>query len=138
MGHEDDSSTCIGEMLDGWDRALNAAVIGDVAVIVDNQDFTAVLEALAEHDGKLPGSLRKSLAQKAYARTAAYDAAISNWFADQLDTSTEPDYRRFSAFGMILRIVPAVPLCPYLPNDLSPRDNLSASLLKSPFSRPIS
>ena len=26
--------------------------------------------------------LRSSLAQKAYARTAAYDAAISNWFAD--------------------------------------------------------
>ena len=35
MGHEDDASTCIGEMLDGWDRALNAAVIGDVAVIVE-------------------------------------------------------------------------------------------------------
>jgi phosphoribosylaminoimidazolecarboxamide formyltransferase/IMP cyclohydrolase len=28
-------------------------------------------------------TLRRKLAQKAYARTAAYDAAISNWFADR-------------------------------------------------------
>ena len=28
--------------------------------------------------------LRQKLAAKAYARTAAYDAAISNWFAETL------------------------------------------------------
>ncbi|MBV8909209.1 MAG: bifunctional phosphoribosylaminoimidazolecarboxamide formyltransferase/IMP cyclohydrolase, partial [Gammaproteobacteria bacterium] len=39
-------------------------------------------------------ALRKALAQKAYARTAAYDAAISNWFAEQLKTDA-PDYRAF-------------------------------------------
>ena len=90
-----DFDKCIENIDIGGPAMIRAAAKnhGDVAVIVDNQDFTAVLEALAEHDGKLPGSLRKSLAQKAYARTAAYDAAISNWFADQLDTSTEPDYR---------------------------------------------
>jgi phosphoribosylaminoimidazolecarboxamide formyltransferase/IMP cyclohydrolase len=38
--------------------------------------------------------LRQKLAAKAYARTAAYDAAISNWFADTLHDSA-PDYRAF-------------------------------------------
>ena len=38
--------------------------------------------------------LRKALAQKAYARTAAYDAAISNWFANELG-DVAPAYRAF-------------------------------------------
>ena len=90
-----DFDKCIENIDIGGPAMIRAAAKnhGDVAVIVDNQDFTQVLEALDKHDGKLPGNLRKSLAQKAYARTAAYDAAISNWFADQLDTQTEPDYR---------------------------------------------
>jgi len=37
---------------------------------------------------------RRRLAAKAYARTAAYDAAISNWFAVQLKNDA-PDYRAF-------------------------------------------
>ena len=39
-------------------------------------------------------TLRRRLAAKAYARTAAYDAAISNWFALQLKTEA-PDFRAF-------------------------------------------
>ncbi len=38
--------------------------------------------------------LRVKLAAKAYARTAAYDAAISNWFAETLKDDA-PDYRAF-------------------------------------------
>ena len=49
---------------------------------------------MAENNGATTLLTRKKLAAKAYARTAAYDAAISNWFADQLDTPT-PDYRAF-------------------------------------------
>src|SRR6202034_296073 len=39
-------------------------------------------------------ALRRRLAAKAYARTAAYDAAIGNWFADELG-EVAPDYRAF-------------------------------------------
>jgi phosphoribosylaminoimidazolecarboxamide formyltransferase/IMP cyclohydrolase len=53
-----------------------------------------VLEELAAHDGATTRALRRRLAAKAYARTAAYDAAISNWFAAELKTDT-PDYRAF-------------------------------------------
>ena len=53
----------------------------DVSVVVDVADYDAVLAELAAHGGAVTLSLRRRLAQKAYARTAAYDAAISNWLA---------------------------------------------------------
>ena len=65
---------------------------GDVAVVVEAADYQAVLDELAAHNGATTLSLRKRLAAKAYARTAAYDAAISNWFAAELKIDA-PDYR---------------------------------------------
>ncbi|WP_127091355.1 bifunctional phosphoribosylaminoimidazolecarboxamide formyltransferase/IMP cyclohydrolase [Aquabacter cavernae] len=63
----------------------------DVAVVVDTADYDAVIHDIELHGGTT-GALRRRLAQTAYARTAAYDAAISNWFADQLKL-TAPAYR---------------------------------------------
>jgi phosphoribosylaminoimidazolecarboxamide formyltransferase/IMP cyclohydrolase len=66
---------------------------GDVAVIVDPADYEMVLKEIAAHGGTTL-ALRRLLAAKAFARTSAYDAAISNWFADQ--TSQEaPVWRTF-------------------------------------------
>ena len=49
-----------------------------VSVVTDPADYAAVL---AEHDaGGVTGATRRMLAAKAFARTAAYDAAISAWF----------------------------------------------------------
>ncbi|HIJ06272.1 MAG: Phosphoribosylaminoimidazolecarboxamide formyltransferase/IMP cyclohydrolase [Methanomicrobiales archaeon 53_19] len=48
----------------------------DVAVICDPADYPAITEALGK--GGLTTQMRLSLAKKAFARTAAYDAAISN------------------------------------------------------------
>ena len=56
-----------------------------VAVCVDADDVTAVIEQMKSNGGKTDGTLRQKLAHKAYARTAAYDAAISNYFADKLN-----------------------------------------------------
>ncbi len=67
---------------------------GFVTVIVDNTDYDLVLNEMAQNNGATILSTRKKLAAKAYARTASYDAAISNWFAEQLNTPT-PDYRAF-------------------------------------------
>ena len=66
----------------------------DVAVVVEAQDYQAVLDELAANKGATTLSLRRRLAAKAYARTAAYDAAISNWFAAQNETDA-PDFRAF-------------------------------------------
>ncbi len=54
-------------------------------------DYAPLLEALKAGGTTL--DFRRRLAAKAYARTAAYDAAISNWFAEQLD-ETAPDFPR--------------------------------------------
>ena len=66
----------------------------DVTVVVEPADYAKVLAELAAHNGTTTLELRQKLAAKAYARTAAYDAAISNWFADTLHDSA-PDYRAF-------------------------------------------
>jgi phosphoribosylaminoimidazolecarboxamide formyltransferase/IMP cyclohydrolase len=54
-----------------------------VAVVVDPADYGQVAEVLAEHRGQTTLPLRRTLATKAFARTAAYDAAIAGWFAQQ-------------------------------------------------------
>lgn len=56
----------------------------DVAVLVQPADYPALLAELAAHGGQTTLVFRQALAQKAYARTAAYDAAVSNWMADAL------------------------------------------------------
>lgn len=62
-----------------------------VAVCTDADDVDAVLADMDKNDGQTTGTLRQSLAAKTYARSAAYDAAISNWFAAQV--SATPAYR---------------------------------------------
>ncbi|MET3600167.1 bifunctional phosphoribosylaminoimidazolecarboxamide formyltransferase/IMP cyclohydrolase [Martelella mangrovi] len=56
-----------------------------VAVATDPEDYGAITEALDAGNGALPYALRETLAARAYARTAAYDAAISGWFAEALE-----------------------------------------------------
>ena len=51
-----------------------------VAVVVDPSDYDAVLAALRQHGGRLPQDHLRRLAAKAFAHTAAYDAAIAAWF----------------------------------------------------------
>jgi phosphoribosylaminoimidazolecarboxamide formyltransferase/IMP cyclohydrolase len=66
----------------------------DVAVVVEACDYQRILDELAAHHGATTRTLRRQLAAKAYARTAAYDAAISNWFAAQLEIEA-PTFRSF-------------------------------------------
>jgi phosphoribosylaminoimidazolecarboxamide formyltransferase / IMP cyclohydrolase len=66
----------------------------DVAVVVEPDDYAAVLDELKQHGGATTQALRQKLAAKAYARTAAYDAAISNWFAQELKDDA-PAFRTF-------------------------------------------
>jgi phosphoribosylaminoimidazolecarboxamide formyltransferase/IMP cyclohydrolase len=64
----------------------------DVVVVTDPTDLPRVLAELVAHDGQTSGDFRRKLAQTAYARTAAYDAAISNWLAATLHQDA-PLYR---------------------------------------------
>ena len=65
-----------------------------VTAITDPEDYGRVLEALRSHGGSGPLSLRRELAALAFARTAAYDAAVSGWFARELDLQA-PRHRAF-------------------------------------------
>jgi phosphoribosylaminoimidazolecarboxamide formyltransferase/IMP cyclohydrolase len=87
---------CIENIDIGGPAMIRAAAKNhdDVAVVVEPQDYQALLDELAAHKGATRLSLRRGLAAKAYARTAAYDAAISTWFAGELKDDA-PDFRAF-------------------------------------------
>jgi phosphoribosylaminoimidazolecarboxamide formyltransferase/IMP cyclohydrolase len=91
-----DYDDCIENIDIGGPAMIRAAAKnhGDVAVVVDTTDYAVVLEELTKHNGMTTFETRQKLAAKAYARTAAYDAAISNWFAATLKNDA-PDYRAF-------------------------------------------
>ena len=52
----------------------------DVAIVTDPADYATLLEQVAAHGGT-DLAFRRSLAAKAYALTASYDAMIASWFA---------------------------------------------------------
>jgi phosphoribosylaminoimidazolecarboxamide formyltransferase / IMP cyclohydrolase len=70
------------------------------AVLVDPRDYERVLGELRESDGRLSPATRKTLAAKAFACTARYDAAISTWFAaregDGFPASWRESYEKVS------------------------------------------
>lgn len=66
-----------------------------VNVVVDVQDYDALLAELEANDGQTSYTFRQKLAQTAYARTAAYDASVSNWMAGQLELEA-PRRRAFA------------------------------------------
>ena len=91
-----DFAACIENIDIGGPAMIRAAAKNhdDVAVVVEASDYAALLDELTMHNGMTTLALRRRLAAKAFARTAAYDAAISNWFAQELD-DIAPDYRAF-------------------------------------------
>ena len=67
--------------------AKNWAHVGSV---VDPADYEQVIAELRDQ-GELSEALRRRLAASAFAHTAAYDAAIANWFAEQESGEALPD-----------------------------------------------
>jgi phosphoribosylaminoimidazolecarboxamide formyltransferase/IMP cyclohydrolase len=65
-----------------------------VTVVVEPGDYARVLDDMRANGGATTPELRRHLAAKAYARTAAYDAAISQWFAGVLGEEA-PEWRAF-------------------------------------------
>jgi phosphoribosylaminoimidazolecarboxamide formyltransferase/IMP cyclohydrolase len=86
---------CIENIDIGGPAMLRAAAknFGFVAVCTDAGDLAEVV-AECQAQGGTTDSTRKRLAAKTYARTAAYDAAISAWYADQLGDPA-PVWRAF-------------------------------------------
>jgi phosphoribosylaminoimidazolecarboxamide formyltransferase/IMP cyclohydrolase len=69
-----------------------------VTVLTDSADYPSFIDELNASGGGTTLALRRKLAAGAYARTAAYDAAISSWFARQHGESLP---RRLSVSGTL-------------------------------------
>ncbi|MDO4243658.1 MAG: bifunctional phosphoribosylaminoimidazolecarboxamide formyltransferase/IMP cyclohydrolase [Actinomyces sp.] len=74
---------CVEQIDIGGPSMLRAAAKNHpgVAVITDPQDYGQLAQALAE--GGFTLAQRRALAARAFAHTAAYDAAVATWFAQQ-------------------------------------------------------
>lgn len=91
-----DFATCIENIDIGGPAMIRAAAKNHrfVSVITDAADYGALLDQMRAHDGATTLAFRQKLALAAYARTAAYDAAVSNWMSGQLDQPF-PRHRSF-------------------------------------------
>jgi phosphoribosylaminoimidazolecarboxamide formyltransferase/IMP cyclohydrolase len=80
-----DFATCVENIDIGGPAMIRSAAKNHayVAVCTTPGDVAEVLAAI-KADGGTSLALRRSLAARAYARTAAYDTAISTWFAGQV------------------------------------------------------
>ena len=66
-----------------------------VSVVIDPADYQSVLDEMDANQNATGLVFRKSLAAKAFARTAAYDAAVSGWFDETLEIKA-PRHRAFA------------------------------------------
>ena len=92
-----DYATCVENIDIGGPAMIRAAAKNHayVSVVTDAQDYAAVLAELDANGGQTRYAFRQVLAQRAYALTAAYDAAVSGWMAGALG-ETAPRRRAFS------------------------------------------
>ncbi|PWF23126.1 bifunctional phosphoribosylaminoimidazolecarboxamide formyltransferase/IMP cyclohydrolase [Corticimicrobacter populi] len=66
---------------------------GGVAVVINPADYPRVLEEMAGNGNQVSYALRLELAGKAYAHTAAYDGAVSNYLSSLVEAAPVPDER---------------------------------------------
>ncbi|MBY6154858.1 bifunctional phosphoribosylaminoimidazolecarboxamide formyltransferase/IMP cyclohydrolase [Vannielia litorea] len=92
-----DYDTCIENIDIGGPAMIRAAAKNHafVNVVTDVADYAALVAELDDNDGQTTLAFRQQLAQTAYARTAAYDAAVSTWMADAIGQPT-PRRRAFA------------------------------------------
>ncbi|CCQ75451.1 bifunctional phosphoribosylaminoimidazolecarboxamide formyltransferase/IMP cyclohydrolase [Magnetospira sp. QH-2] len=84
-----DFETCIENIDIGGPGMIRAAAKNHdgVTVLVDPTDYDTVKAEMQANGGATTLDFRRRMAAKAYARTGAYDAAISGWFGEQLGDS---------------------------------------------------
>jgi phosphoribosylaminoimidazolecarboxamide formyltransferase / IMP cyclohydrolase len=74
---------CVENIDIGGPAMIRAAAknFTDVAVLTDPADYDAVIAELDAHGGATTLALRRRLMGQAFARTAAYDAAVAEWLS---------------------------------------------------------
>jgi phosphoribosylaminoimidazolecarboxamide formyltransferase / IMP cyclohydrolase len=92
-----DHATCIENIDIGGPAMIRAAAKNHrfVTVVTDPRDYDGLLAQMKAHDGATTLAHRQKLALTAYARTAAYDTAVSTWLAGELKEPA-PRHRSFA------------------------------------------
>lgn len=87
-----DYETCVENIDIGGPAMVRSAAKNHafVAIVTEPEDYQAVIDELAAHNGATTYALRQRLAATAYAHTAAYDANIAGWFARQNEAEPFP------------------------------------------------
>ena len=87
-----DYDTCVENIDIGGPALIRAAAKNHayVATVTEAADYAGLRAEMEAHNGGTSFAFRKRLAAAAYARTAAYDAAISGWFATELGEKFPP------------------------------------------------
>ena len=93
-----DHETCIENIDIGGPAMIRAAAKNHrfVTVITDPADYAALIEQMKARNGATTLAFRQKMALAAYAKTAAYDTAVSGWMAGQIG---EPFARNRSFAG---------------------------------------
>lgn len=80
-----DHATCIENIDIGGPAMIRAASKNHkfVTVITDPSDYAGLLDQMKAHHGATTLAFRQKLALRAYAKTAAYDTAVSTWMAGE-------------------------------------------------------
>ena len=71
-----------------------------VAVVVDPDDYSTVLDEIDKNAGRIPLDSRRQYASKAFHHTASYDAAISGFF-DSLDKEDELPEQMITVYNRV-------------------------------------
>ena len=96
-----DYDTCVENIDIGGPAMIRAAAKNHagVAVVVDPADYQVVIADMTANAGGVTEATARQLAARAYSRTAAYDAAISTWFAAEL----KEEFPRWLSFAGTLK-----------------------------------
>ena len=85
--------TCIENIDIGGPSMLRSSAKNHAAVVICSSpaQYPALMEEMKTHDGCTTIELRRRFAAEAFALSAKYDAAISSWFAKQLNPEQKTD-----------------------------------------------
>jgi len=92
-----DYADCVENIDIGGPAMIRAAAKNHahVAVVVDPEDYERLIGDMDQHGGATCARFRRKLAERAFARTAAYDAAVSAWMAGAIGEAA-PRRRAFA------------------------------------------
>ena len=102
-GH--DYATCVENIDIGGPAMIRAAAKNhaSVTVVTDPQDYGDVIAAIEENGGATTQEHRARLAAKAFARTAAYDGAITTWLSGELGSELPSGFATGGVRKQVLR-----------------------------------